>query len=94
MDVCNIALTLDPAAETIDDCIEMTGYLPDARVLAAALECDADLFVTYDFEHFLQNPLIGPPNTNLRVVDAHQALDWIATFLEQQAERAGEDVVP
>src|SRR2546423_492273 len=29
----NIATTLDPNEETIQQCIEMTGYLPDARVL-------------------------------------------------------------
>ena len=32
----NIATTLDPNRETIELCLEMTGYEPDARVLAAA----------------------------------------------------------
>jgi len=85
IDICNIATSLAPNKQTIDACIEMTGYVPDARVLAAAVECDADLFVSNDFEHFLQNPLIGPPNTNLRVVTAHDALEWITVFIEQQA---------
>lgn len=74
----------NPNNKTIKDCIEMTGYLPDARVLAAAVECEADLFVTFDTEHFLQNPLIGPPNTKLRVVDAYKALDWISGFIAEQ----------
>src|SRR5207248_7501337 len=49
----NVAATLDPNSETIENCLAMTGYLPDARVLAAAVECDADLFLTQDIEHFL-----------------------------------------
>ena len=84
IDACNIATTLDPNQDTIAACVEMTGYLPDARVLAAAVDCDCDLFVTFDFEHFLQNPLIGPPNTRLKVVDAYQALEWIARFIDNE----------
>ena len=73
----NIATTFDPNPETVERCFEMTGYESDARVLAAAIECDADLFLTQDIEHFLQNPLIGPPDTNLRVVTLYQALEWV-----------------
>src|SRR5579871_451966 len=68
----NIATTLDPNRETVERCLEMTGYEPDARVLAAAIECDADLFLTQDTKHFLQNPLIGPPDTRLRVMTPKQ----------------------
>lgn len=49
---------LSPA--TVSFCMAMTGYRPDARVLACAIECDADIFVTTDKQHFLGNPLIGP----------------------------------
>nr|WP_309690468.1 PIN domain-containing protein [Armatimonas sp.] len=76
LDVADVATVPDPAQETVERCVELTGYLPDARVLAAAVECDADLFVTHDTEHFLQNPLIGPPDTRLRVKDSRQALLW------------------
>jgi predicted nucleic acid-binding protein len=77
IDAANIATTLDPGERTIDDCLELTGYRPDARVLAAAVECDADLFVTFDTVHFLQNPLIGPPRTRLRVMKPYEALEAI-----------------
>jgi predicted nucleic acid-binding protein len=85
----NIATTLDPNSETIAYCHDMTGYEPDARVLAAAVECDADLFLTHDTEHFLQNPLIGPPDTRLRVMTLYEALDWVRERLKALAE--GED---
>ncbi|MCW3098037.1 MAG: hypothetical protein JWL77_3655 [Chthonomonadaceae bacterium] len=81
-----IATALDPNRETIERCIEMTGYEPDARVLATAIECDADLFLTQDTVHFLQNPLIGPPDTKLRVVTLHQALEWVRDYLKASAE--------
>jgi len=83
----NIATTLDPNQETIERCMEMTGYLPDARVLASAIECDADLFLTQDTEHFLQNPLIGPPDTRLRVVTLFQAMTWCREELQQLSEQ-------
>jgi predicted nucleic acid-binding protein len=84
--MANIATTLDPHSETVARCMEMTGYRPDARVLATAIECDADLFITYDSEHFLRNPLIGPPDTKLRVVTPHQAFEWVQNHLRPSAE--------
>lgn len=85
----NIATTLDPNPATVARCIEMTGYEPDARVLAAAVECDADLFLTHDTEHFLQNPLIGPPDTRLRVVTLYEALEWVRERLKALVEGEG-----
>jgi predicted nucleic acid-binding protein len=82
----NVATTLNPNQETIERCIDMTGYEPDARVLAAAIECDADLFLTQDTQHFLQNPLIGPPDTRLRVMTLYQALEWVHERLKALAE--------
>jgi len=92
-----LALTLDranfagesaqPARETVEACFEMTAYLPDARVLACAVECDADIFVTTDKEHFVGNPLIGPPKTRLRVMTPPEALDW----LQEELRRRGEE---
>lgn len=91
-----LALTLDranfagesaqPARETVEACFEMTAYLPDARVLACAVECDADIFVTTDKEHFVGNPLIGPPKTRLRVMTPPEALDWLQEELRRQGE--------
>jgi hypothetical protein len=77
LDRANMATTPGPAPQTVALCLEMTGYEPDARVLAAAVECGAALFLTYDAEHFLQNPLIGPPDNRVRVATPHVALQWV-----------------
>ncbi len=74
-----------PAPETVDACMSMTAYRPDARVLACAMECDADVFVTTDKQHFLGNPLIGPPATRCRVMTPHEALEWVQEELRRQA---------
>jgi len=91
LDQSNVKIVSDAPQEMIEQCLEMTGYLPDARVLAAAVECGADVFATYDTEHFLQNPLIGPPRTRLCVMNAHQAVDWCLAQLlsSSQDETAG-----
>lgn len=72
-----ITVTGDPLRSTVHMCQGMTGYLPDARVLAAAVECDADLFVTTDKEHFIGNPLIGPPEVKAKVKTPSEALEWL-----------------
>ena len=72
-----------PAPETVTLCFEMTAYLPDARVLACAIESDADIFVTTDKQHFVGNPLIGPPKTRLRVMTPSEALDWLQAELSR-----------
>ncbi len=88
LDQCRVKIVSDAPAETIEQCLEMTGYLPDARVLAAAVECGADIFATYDTEHFLQNPLIGPPRTRLQVMNAFQTVEWChARILSSRQER-------
>lgn len=76
----------EPASDTVKECLELTAYLPDARVLACAVECDADVFVATDKQHFVGNPLIGPPKTRLRVMTPHEALEWIQSVLKSQAK--------
>ena len=83
LDQANFDLVSDPNKETIDRCEALTGYRPDARVLAAAVECDADLFVTTDKVHFIGNPLIGPPATKVRAMTPHEALYWCRDQLAQ-----------
>ena len=92
-----LALTLDrakfagesaePMSDTVHDCLVLTAYLPDARVLACAVECVADVFVTTDKQHFLGNPLIGPPATRLRVMTPYEALEWVQEELRRQSEQ-------
>lgn len=91
LDQANVKIVSNAPQEMIEQCLEMTGYLPDARVLAAAVECGADVFATYDTEHFLQNPLIGPPRTRFRVMNAHQTVEWcLAQILSRSQDETAE----
>jgi predicted nucleic acid-binding protein len=72
----NIATTADPDTATIQACTRLAMYLPDAKVLAAAIEQDCEVLVAYDKQHMLKNPKIGPPNTRLVVMSGGEALEW------------------
>lgn len=74
--LANVAVTPPPNDATIRGCVEITKYLPDARVLAAAIERGCEVFVTYDRQHLLGNPDIGPPHTRLVVMTGGEAFDW------------------
>ncbi len=73
----NVGVAANPADSTVEQCVALTRYRPDARVLAAAIEADCDVLVSEDKEHLLNNPDIGPPNTKLVVMSVHEALDWL-----------------
>ena len=81
-----IVMAPEPNREIIARCTAMTEYTSDARVLAAAIACDADLFLSQDSVHFLQNPLIGSPDTKPRVVTLQQALEWLRDYLKASSE--------
>lgn len=83
--LANVSTTSEPNESTVRECVGLTNYLPDAKVLAAAIERDCEVLVTYDKEHLLQNPKIGPPNTRLVVMSGGEALDWA---LDQVKTRA------
>ena len=72
----NFVLTAMPSKMAIDYCEQLTGYRNDAKILAAAEECLADILVTHDKQHFLGNPLISPPDTHCRVKTAEETLTW------------------
>ncbi len=78
-----LAVVPDGSVATVKNCLDLTGYRPDARVLAAAVECGADLLLTHDGTHFLGNPLIGPPATHLRVVTPAEALALLPAMLSR-----------
>ncbi len=92
LDQANVQIVSNGSREMVEQCMDMTGYLPDARVLAAAVDCGADIFATYDTEHFLQNPLIGPPRTHLRVMNAHQTVEWCLAQLLLTSQDDAEDL--
>jgi len=74
--MANIAITPPPSEVMVLQCLDLTHYRPDARVLAAAIERDFEVLVTYDKTHLLRNPLIGPPNTRLVVMTGGEAKAW------------------
>ena len=74
--MANIATTPPPSEYTVHTCVSLTKYRPDAKVLAAAVERDCEVLVTYDRQHLLNNPQIGPPNTRLVVMSGGEALSW------------------
>ena len=74
--MANVAVTPPPNESTVIQCLGLTNYRPDAKVLAAAIERDCEVFVTYDKTHLLRNPRIGPPNTRLVVMTGGEAKAW------------------
>ena len=74
--MANVAIASIPNDSTVSKCEALTKYRPDARILAAAIERDCEVLVTYDKQHLLNNPHIGPPNTRLVVMSGGEALDW------------------
>ncbi len=72
----NVAITPPPSESTVLQCLSITNDRPDARVLAAAMERDCEVFVTYDKKHLLRNPRIGPPNTRIVVMTGGEAKAW------------------
>jgi predicted nucleic acid-binding protein len=72
----NVGIAGQPADATVEMCVGLTKYRPDALVLAAAIETDCEVLVSYDKQHLLHNPNIGPPNTRLVVMTPEEALDW------------------
>ena len=74
----NVATIPDPNDDTVKRCSVLTGYLPDARILAAAIECAADVLVTFDGEHLLGNASIRPPDASILVMTPKDCLEWCA----------------
>jgi predicted nucleic acid-binding protein len=84
----NFATTSLPNKETIDYCEQLTGYRNDAKILAGAEECLADILITHDKQHFLGNPLINPPDTHCRVKTAQETLEWCLQKLSEDTDDA------
>lgn len=80
-----MAITSEPNEDTIVMCEALTGYRPDARILAAAIECAADVLVSYDTAHLLGNPQIKPPEVSVMVMNAKDCLEWC--FAQWQSTR-------
>jgi len=85
IDKGRMAITPEPNEDTIARCETLTGYRPDARILAAAIECAADVLVTFDSTHLLGNSKIKPPEVSVMVMTAQECLDWC--FAQWQSGR-------
>ena len=81
LDRAGFAVTPDPNTETVDWCEGLTGYRPDGRIVAAAHECNADFLLTYDRQHLLDNPLLGPPDMRCRVRTPQACLEIVREHL-------------
>ena len=82
--LANVATAMDPSAETVERCVALTNYRPDA-IAPAAVEQDCEVFVTYDKQHLLNNPNLGPPNTRLVVMSGGEALEWAVDQVKTRA---------
>ncbi len=76
IDKGRMVITPEPSEETISRCEALTGYRPDARILGAAIECNADVLVTFDAAHLSGNPKIKPPEVSVIVMNAQECLEW------------------
>jgi len=85
IDKGRMAITSEPNEDTIVLCKALTGYRPDARILAAAIECAADVLVTFDSTRLLGNPSIKPPEVAVMVMNAKDCLEWC--FAQWQSGR-------
>jgi predicted nucleic acid-binding protein len=59
LDCARVTVGPEPAEEALKLAGSVTGYAPDAQVLAEALMVGVDYFVTLDREHFIGNPRGG-----------------------------------
>jgi predicted nucleic acid-binding protein len=67
----------------------VVGYLPDAQVVAEALEGGVDYFVSFDREHILENP-----NVEKLPFPVGAAGDFLAWYRARLADGAGIDPCP
>lgn len=90
LDRSGVGVAAHPSDSMVASCLTFTRYKPDAVILAAAVEVGCEVFVTYDRQHLLDNPEIGPPNARLVVVEVREALDWLQDRLLQNLRESRE----
>jgi predicted nucleic acid-binding protein len=59
LDQAGVELGPAPDAILLDRAERVVDYAPDARVLAEALATQTDYFVTFDRQHFIDNPSVS-----------------------------------
>lgn len=56
LDRIRVEVAPDPGEEAMEACRRLVAHAADAAILAAAWASEADYFVTFDRQHFLENP--------------------------------------
>jgi len=69
-----VKIAPEAGEEAMTKAMAVVGYLPDAQVVAEALEAGVDYFVSFDREHILENPNKG--NLPFPVGTAGDFLAW------------------
>ena len=59
LDRAQVQVGDEARSETLEQSLSIVGYLPDAQVLAEALEIGVDYFVSLDRKHLVGNPQVA-----------------------------------
>jgi predicted nucleic acid-binding protein len=76
-----IEVTPPPSPGTVARCMDLTGYAPDAEVLAGAWDAGVDFFATLDKVHFLDNAEVKD-NAPFHVGTPGDCVAWIRAHLD------------
>jgi predicted nucleic acid-binding protein len=69
-----VEIVENPSAKHTQTANTLTTYMPDALVLAEALQAMPDWFITHDREHFLNNPALQ--RLPFRIGNPGDVLQW------------------
>ena len=58
LDRSGVEMTEPPPREAVRDALSLIDHLGDARILAAGIVAGVDYLITFDKEHFLENPAV------------------------------------
>jgi len=58
LDRSRVEMTDPPPKEAVRDALTLIDHLGDARILAAGIVAGADYLITFDKQHFLENPAV------------------------------------
>jgi len=58
LDRSGVEMTDPPPKVAVEDALTRIDHLGDARILAAAIVAGAEYLITFDKEHFLENPAV------------------------------------
>lgn len=80
LDTARVEVTSEAGQESLEQALRWLSHPPDARILAEALEAQADWLVTHDVRHVLAIP---PDALPLRIGTPGDLLQWLRQSLTQ-----------